>query len=243
MARVQDTGSIAVHHRGADSGQRSCIKRLSLPGAPTSQDCENAALAILDDSTQQGWLGSYEVISDLLPVSDVTPGMTVQVSSPSRGAQFSAIVRQVELAILGPDDDRSQYSIQFANDAAVSLGFEFNSALLDEPLTTVFTVSGPSSSSYLDSLTGAQITNSIATEVTVDAGMQPPLGGGIEVRRSDGGWGPANNGNLVGRYQYRRFTLPRLSRIQDYYLRQYDGSNPAKYSRYSALLHLDYPYE
>ena len=36
--------------------------------------------------------------------------------------------------------------------------------------------------------------------------------------------------------------LPRLSRVQSYYVRQYDGSTPAKYSRYSALLHVDYPY-
>lgn len=243
MARVQDTASIAAHHKGADNGQRSCLKRLGLPAGPTSQDCENAALAMLDDSTQSAYAGAYEVISDLLPVSDVTPGMAVQIAAPSFGAQFSALVREVEVSVVGVDEDRSEYSIRFANEAAAPLAFELNSALLSEPLTTVFTPSGPSSSLYLDSLTSAQITNSIATEVTVDAGVQPPSGGGIEVRRSDGGWGPANNGNLVGRYQGRTFTVPRLSRIQDYYLRQYDGSNPARYSRYSALLHLDYPYQ
>ena len=39
----------------------------------------------------------------------------------------------------------------------------------------------------------------------------------------------------------RSFTLPRLARIQDYYLRQYDASSPPKYSRYSTALHVDYP--
>lgn len=243
MARVQDTASIAAHHKGTDNGQRSCMKRLGLPAGPTSQDCENAALAMLDDSTQSAYAGSYEVISDLLPNSDVTPGMAVQIAAPSFGAQFSAVVRDVEVSVVGVDEDRSEYSIRFANEAAEPLACELNSGLLAEPLTAVFTVSGPSSSLYLDSLTSAQITSSIATEVTVDAGVQPPSVGGIEVRRSDAGWGPANNGNLIGRYQSRTFSLPRLSRIQDYYLRQYDGSNPAKYSRYSALLHLDYPYE
>jgi hypothetical protein len=243
MARVQDSASIAAHRKGADNGQRSCLKRLKLPAAPTSQDCENAALAVLDDSTQSAALGEYEIVSDLLPTSDVTPGMAVQISAPSWGAQFAAIVRQVDVAVIGVDEDRSQYSIQFANEAAAPLAFEFDSALLPEPLTTVYTVSAPSSTLYLDSLNGAQITSCIATEVAMDAGVQPPSGGGIEVRRSDGGWGPGSSGNLVGRYSSRTFTLPRLSRVQDYYLRQYDGSSPAKYSRYSALLHLDYPYE
>jgi hypothetical protein len=243
MARVQDTNSISAHHKGSDNGQRSCIKRLKLPAAPSSTDCENAALAILDDLTQTAALGSYNVVSDLLPTSDVTPGMLVQVSAPSWQAQFNAWVLDVEVQMLDMDADRSHYSIQFANYAAATMTMEFNSALLPEPLTTVFTVTGPSSSLYLPSLTAAQVTNIIATEVSIDAGTAPPPGGGIEVRRSDGGWGPGSNGNLAGRFPSQAFTLPRLSRVQDYYLRQYDASNPPKYSRYSMLLHIDYPYE
>jgi hypothetical protein len=61
------------------------------------------------------------------------------------------------------------------------------------------------------------------------------------VRRSDSGWGPGGSANLAGRFTTEAFNLPRLSRVQDYYLQQYDGSSPAKYSRYSALLHVDYP--
>ena len=243
MARVQDTNSIAAHREGTDNGQRSCVKRLKLPAAPTSVDCENAALAVLDDATQQAWSGAYDVVSDLLPASDVVPGMSLHVSAPSWQAQFSALVREVEVQVVGVDEDRSQYSIKFANDTAALLGTEFNSALLPEPLTTVFTVTGPSGSLYLPSLTAAKVIDIIATQITIDAGVQPPSGGGIEVRRSDGGWGPGSAGNLAGRFQSQSFVVPRLSRVQDYYLRQYDNSNPAKYSRYSALLHVDYPYQ
>jgi len=243
MARVQDSSSINAHHKGADNGQRSCIKRLKLPSAPTSIDCENAALAILDDSTQGAAMGSYEVVSDLLPANDVMPGMLVQISAPSWHAQFSAWVQEVEVLVLDMDADRSLHSMKFANYAAVEMTMEFDSALLAEPLTNVFTVTGPSSSLYLQALTAAQVTNIIATEVGIDAGTAPPPGGGIEVRRSDGGWGSGSNGNLVGRFSTQGFTLPRLSRVQDYYLRQYDASNPPRYSRYSMLVHIDYPYE
>ena len=243
MARVQDPNSINAHHNGADNGQRSCVKRLKLPAAPSSIDCENAALAVLDDATQPAERGSYAVVSDLLPASDVTPGMLVQLSAPSWQAQFNAWVQKVEVQVLDVDADRSHYIVEFANNAAATMTLEFNSALLPEPLTTVFTVTGPSSSLYLASLTAAQVTDIIATEISIDAGTAPPAGGGIEVRRSDGGWGAGSNGNLAGRFPTQTFVVPRLSRVQDYYLRQYDASNPPKYSRYSMLLHIDYPYD
>jgi hypothetical protein len=64
----------------------------------------------------------------------------------------------------------------------------------------------------------------------------------IEVRWSDFGWGPANDQNLAGRFTTQTFTLPRLAKVQDYFLRQFDGSTPPKYSRHTAALHLDCPY-
>ena len=64
----------------------------------------------------------------------------------------------------------------------------------------------------------------------------------MEVRWSDFGWGPYNDQNLAGRFTTQTFTLPRLSKVQDYFLRQFDGSTPPKYSRFSAALHIDYPY-
>ena len=241
MARVQDQNSIAAHHNGNDSGRRSYVRRLKLPLAPTSIDCENAALALLDDTVQPAWAGEYRVISDFLPIGDVIPTNAVQVSAPSRGAAFTAIVREVDLQVISLRDDRSEYLLRFSNDAAELLAFKFETMTLPEPVTAVFTTTVPSSSLYLPSLTAAQVTNVIATEITVDAGIAPPLGGGIEARRSDGGWGAGSDGNLAGRFNTQTFNLPRLSRVQGYYLRQYDASSPPKYSRDSALLYVDYP--
>ena len=241
MARVQNQNSIGQHRNGGDSGRRSYVRRLKLPLAPTSIDCENAALAILDDTVQSAWTGEYRVLTDFLPVSDVLPANTVQVSVPSRGAVFSAIVREVDVEVVSLAADRSLYAIRFANDAASLLAFEFTDITLPTPVSTIFTTTSGSSSMYIAPLTAAQVTNVIATYITVDAGVAPPTGGGIEVRRSDAGWGPGANGNLAGRFTTQTFTLPRLSRVQTYYLRQYDASSPAKYSRNSALLHVDYP--
>ena len=240
-ARVQDLYSIAQHADGSDKGQRSYVRRLRLPLAPTSIDCENAACALLDDTVQPAWLGEYKVFSDLLPVEDVFPGNAVQVSAPLRGAAFTAIVRDVELQVISLADDRSLYEVKFATDAAEPIAFKLEAITLTAPLATIYDTGTPSSSLYIDSLTAAQVTNVIATAITFDAGVAPPSGGGIEARRSDGGWGASDSGNLAGRFTTQTFTLPRLERVQNYYLRQYDASSPAKYSRYSILLHVDYP--
>ena len=215
---------------------------MSVPPAPTSVDCENAALALLDDSVEKAWVGAYAVVSDNMPASDVWPGDFVQVTAPSRQANFSAIVREVDVQVTSLAQDRSAYTIRFANDAAEPIAAEFAKMKLPDPLPVPFTTSGSSSSLYLAPLTAAQVTSIIATQIGVDTGTAPPTGGGFEVRRSDGGWGATNDGNLVGRYTTQTFVLPRLSRVQEYVLRQYDNSSPAKYSRQSALLHVDYPY-
>jgi hypothetical protein len=62
-----------------------------------------------------------------------------------------------------------------------------------------------------------------------------------EVRQNDYGWGQANDRNLLGRFNTQTFSLARLARTQNYFLRLYDSSSPPKYSRYSAALHVDYP--
>jgi hypothetical protein len=64
----------------------------------------------------------------------------------------------------------------------------------------------------------------------------------VEVRWSDSGWGPYDDQNLAGRFTTQTFTPPRLGKVEDYYLRQYDASSPPKYSRYTAALHVDYPF-
>lgn len=62
-----------------------------------------------------------------------------------------------------------------------------------------------------------------------------------EVRMHDYGWGTSNDRNLLGRFSAQTFSLARLARTQNYFLRLYDSSTPPRYSRYAAALHVDYP--
>jgi hypothetical protein len=243
LTRVTNPTSISAHAHGTDDGVRAVVRDIKSPAPRTSADCENAALAILDDAADISWAGEYQSWSDFLPQSapDVFPGDVLAVSVPSRGASSNAVVREVQIQVKDLGQDHSVYRLSFADDASQPLAFEFQTGRIRSlPSITAVPVA-QAGLNFAADLTAAAITAISSISVTLDAGAVPPAGGGIEVRRSDTGWGPDNDRNLIGRFATQSFTVPRLSRVQDYFLRQYDGFTPPRYSRYTAALHLDYP--
>jgi hypothetical protein len=243
MARVMNPTSIAAEQHGIDDGVRSVVRHVKSPAARTSADCENAALAILSDGASAGWTGKYEVWSDFLPggAADIFPGDALAVNVPSCSANFQAVVREVEITFHDLFADHSLYRIQFADDSAKTLAFEFEAAKNAMPSSLPTITTAQVGDTVLPDLTSAQITQVTSTSVSVDAGVSPPNGGGFEVRWGDFGWGKSADENLAGRFTTQTFTLPRLARVQDYFVRQFDASNPPKYSRHSAALHVDVP--
>jgi hypothetical protein len=243
LARVTNPDSIAATARDGDDGVRAAVKNVKSPPPRTAEDCEQAALAILDDASAAAWSGAYETWSDFLPgaAQDVFPGDALEINMPSRNAAFRGIVRQVDVVFADLDEEHSRYAIEFAQDGVEPMGLELSAGLVKETLDLVATPVSSAGSDVLADLTAAEITQTTSTSVSIDSGLDLTGGGGIEVRRSDTGWGPENDRNLVGRFTLRSFTVPRYGRAQEYYLRQYDTSSPPKYSRYSAALYLDYP--
>lgn len=243
MARVTNPAGITAQQRGIDNGVRSAVLHVKSPPACTSSDCENAALAFLSDGSTAGWTGNYEVWSDFLPgaAQDIFPGDALAMNVPSRLANFQAIVREVEIAFQDLAGEHSVYTIQFADAAAVTLSFDVEVAKVSTPLAINPITNAQVGSTVLDDLTSAQITAVDSTTASIDAGIAAPIGGGFEVRWSDAGWGQFNDENLAGRFTTQAFTLPRLSRVEDYFLRQFDASVPPTYSRHSTALHVDYP--
>jgi hypothetical protein len=130
VAQVQNTGSVTSLQNGSDDGTRGTVRVAKTPAARTDVDCENAALAILDDAMGTAWCGTYETWSDFLPgaAADIFPGDAIMVNIPSRGASFTAIVRIVEIQIADPADDRGFYTIEFANDLGGPLGIEYEAS-------------------------------------------------------------------------------------------------------------------
>jgi hypothetical protein len=190
------------------------------------------------------WSGSYTTWSDFLPgaAADIFPGDAIAEDVPSRGAVFTAIVRSVEIEVRDPADDRGVYAIAFANDAAAPLALvsEQNATVVGlQDMPPVLTTSQVGNY-YLPDLKDAQITEITSTTVTIDAGLGPGSGQGLEVRVHDYGFGQANDRNLLGRFGSQVFTVPRLGKTQNYFLRLYDSS--LRYSRVSGALHLAVPF-
>jgi hypothetical protein len=243
LVRITDPASIAATAQGSDDGVRAAVVRMVAPAPRTAADAENAALALLDDSTLAPWAGEYEVWSDFLPggtTTDVFPGDAIVVDAPSRSASFTAIVREVGIEMADPGGERALYKIAFANDAAEPPGLEMGDSRLREPLDLTATTS-TAGITFIADLPAAEVTIVTSTTVTIDTGVAPPSGGGFEVRRNDIGWGQEYDRNLVGRFTTQSFTVTRLTRVVDFYVRQFDNSSPPKYSRYSTALHIDRP--
>ena len=237
QAQEENAASIAALANAVDDGVRSSVHGLKVPEARTSEDCANGALALLDDGTQTSWSGEYTTWSDFLGAADVHPGDAVTVNAPSQNAQFTAIVREVEIAVKDPRNDRSVYVLKFANDAALPLAYSFDTAKLKLPPVGVVIPANW----VLPPVKDAAFTEILDSQVTIATNLAPPAGGGFEVRGVDVGWGAANDRNLVGRFTTQSFTAPRLARSAMYYIRQYDNATPPNYSRDSTLLHVDWP--
>ena len=241
-AQVTNNASIAALARTGDDGVRSAIVSLVAPAARTSDDCTNAALAMLEDTTQPAWSGEYDCWSAFLPgtASDILPGDALEIKAPSRDCDCHVVVRTVEIAAHDLDGDGSQYKLTFANEAAQPLAAQ-SAPATSQDLAGVDLQHLANASAVLPALTLADLVDVSSTTLTFDMGVDPPQGGGFEVRYSDSGWDPAIDRNLAARFTTRSFTLPRLSRVQNYFVRQYDNSNPVNYSKCSTLLHVDYP--
>jgi hypothetical protein len=247
VTEVADIESIAQLQSETDDGVRGVVRTIEFPSARTQIDCENAALALLDDSVIPALRGTYETWGDFLPgqARDIFPGDAITVKLPSRNANFTAIVRGVVVDIRDLLTDRIVYSIEFANDAAEPISIQQRQTATAVPLQDlpVRLARNQVGSYYLDNLPDAQINEITPTTVQIDAGVSLKSGCGIEIRSHDLGWGVANDRTLLGRFGSRTFSLPRWARTQTYFLRMYNASSPPRYSRYATALHVDFPYD
>jgi hypothetical protein len=142
------------------------------------------------------------------------------------------------------------YKIAFANDWAEGLGLTLSEALAADALPPPLALdlipsAGAGEPATIPSHTLANLQQIIvaasSTALTVDAGTNPPSGGGFEVRRRDHGFGmgstaSAGSGDLVLRSPVRGFTIPRAAVEETFFLRMYDASTPPLYSREPAAI-------
>ena len=240
--RVISAPSAQALANNEDSGTRAMVIQVTAPAPRTSLDCEQAARALLDDLTQPGYSGEYECSLEQLPqgASDVQPGERWNIGAETWGLNCAVIVREVEIEFQHLSDSHAVFKVRFANDAAKLFSLRFGRTKHNALLAVVSSSQGEDVSARPAGLADARISNWTATSITVDAGIAPASGGGIEVRvEGDWGWGTGMDKNLVGRFTTQSFSLPFTGVTQAFYLRQFDGSNPPRYSTYSTVLNME----
>jgi len=235
VARLENAASVAAEAAGGVPGTAQWLGKVLKPVARSSMDCESAALAVLSFSASRAAAvsGSYEVVNS----ADVWPGDVLALTNG--GQTTSVIVRRVEIVDGMTCPEGLTYRIAFANDWAEGLGLTLSEAIAADALLpeTALTAHG----NVLANLQQLQVVSATVTALQVDAGTVPPVGGGFEVRRRDGDFGPRVDQDLVLRSPVRSFSIPREAQVEHYYVRMYDGSTPPLYSRFSSAVFSDLP--
>ena len=238
VTRVEDAASVAAEAAGGAPGTARWLGKVLKPAARSTVDCEAAALAVLSFASNRAAAvsGSYAAVN-LQQGADVWPGDVLALTRG--GVVTSVVVRAVRIERDSSLPEALAYQIDFANDWAEGLGLTLSEAIDADSLlpTSALTTTGQ----VLENLQQLQLVSATATALQIDAGMAAPAGGGFEVRRRDGDFGPGVDQDLVLRSPVRSFSIPREGQVEEYYVRMYDASTPPLYSRFSSAVFTDIP--
>ena len=241
QARVQSADAV---QRSADlglPGLHEASYSVADPEPRSAADCAAAASALLAfaASPSFGVRGTCSM-PNAAALVDVHPGDAVAL--PIAAAPVMVPVERVTIRSGHSVPETLQYEVAFAQEQANGLSFRTaGGAAADASLPAPVYVAGTTAA-----LPGLAVTVAGDTELQVDAGVTPPVGGGFEVRRHDGGWGPdpsntAPDGELVLRSPVRSFSVPRAAFAERFYVRMFDGSQTPVYSAQSSLLSTHLP--
>jgi hypothetical protein len=235
VARLQNTASVAAEAAGGMPGTAQWLGSVLKPEARSSVDCESAALAVLSFATSRAAAaaGTYVAVNP----ADVWPGDVLAITSG--GQTMSVVVRRVEIVNGMACPEVLTYRMAFANDWAEGLGLTLSETVAANALLPQTALDTPGN--VLANLQQLQVVSATGTALQVDAGTAPPAGGGFEVRRRDGDFGPGVDQDLVLRSPVRSFSIPREGQVEHYYVRMFDGSTPPLYSRFSSAVFTNLP--
>jgi len=172
----------------------------------------------------------------------VWPGDVLQVASG--GATTPLLVRSVVVEDGHAVPEMLEYKIAFANDWATELadglGLKLSDEIPGDAVLPSAAANGPGE--VLANLQQLALTSLSTMALQVDAGCDPPAGGGFEVRRRDWSFGVGvDPADLVLRSPVRSFSIARAAQVERYYVRIYDASSPVRYSRFSSAVFVNAP--
>lgn len=244
-ARVRDSARIAAEGKtSGDSGVRSAIMTDLQPLPRTSEECELAARAAIVDRSTPQYQGAYTVFDYFWNAAGDYPmsGRYLAVNSPARNVNTNMLVMQVTTTVVELRQEILQFQIQFGPDMylekLLAKFLERTESLLlpaNQGHTLTPLEVSQVGSYYGPNLDNAKIADVTGSTVVIDVGSIPATG--VEVRRVDAGWGTPD-ANFIGIFPNQQFTMPRVQRKQQWFMRLKNGGT---YSRYSKGIYVDCP--
>jgi hypothetical protein len=210
--------------------------KVTHPQARTTADCENAVQAMLSFATSRS-AAAAGICAIVNPEDDIFPGDVLEIGSGSD--TLHALIRSVTIEDGHARPELVRYRVGFASDWAEGLGLTLSDTVAADALLPQSAAATPSS--VFANLPALQVVSATGVALQIDAGVDPPAGGGFEVRRRDWAFGPGTNSDLVLRSPVRSFSIPREAQVERYFVRMYDGSNPPVYSRFSSAVFTNLP--
>ena len=236
VARLQNAASVAAETAAGVPGTACWVGSVLQPVTRSSADCEYAAQAVLSFASARtaAVAGSYAALN---PATDIWPGDVLSLTNETQTT--NVVVRKVDVQDSSSEPEALAYRIAFANDWAEGLGLKLSEKIAANTLLPEVAVVAPGC--VLANLLQLELVSITGSALQVDAGQAPPAGGGFEVRRRDGDFGPSVDQDLVLRSPVRGFLIPRAAQVEHYYVRMYDASTPPLYSRFSSAVFTDFP--
>ncbi len=236
IARLEDAASITAEAASGMPGTARWLGKVLRPIARSSADCESAAQAVLSlaCSRAAAIAGSYAAIN---PSADVWPGDVLSITANRQ--TLNVVVRKVTLTDGNAVPELLTCRIAFANDWAESFGVTLSEAIAPDSFLPPTALSAPAT--VLANLQQLTVVSATTTALQIDAGTNPPIGGGFEVRLRDGDFGAGVDQNLVLRSLVRGFSIPRTAQQESYCVRMFDASSPPLYSRLSSTVFTNLP--
>ena len=268
ISRLQASGSIAEEAWiVGDDGIRSAIVSNLNPLPRTSEDCDAAAQAFLDDRTSVFYNGTYKCTSyhfnNLSSDSQFwpTPGRYLYVNSPSRGINGQwMLVTGVTMSVLDAVGNAQQNLTSTPGQVGEVLQFNisFGADLhLEKVLNNFVDIQPPNVLTNQDTanpvtpLYGYQVDDAYQPDLkslivnpigdtTADVTIYDKMVAPIEIRMSDANWGQGATANYVGTETGPHFTLVRSQFEQLWYMRFVDVAT-GTYSRRSKVIRIYMP--
>ncbi len=234
IARVKDVTADQLRVQLALPGLPVWRGTVSKPKPRTTADCEAAARALLAlaNAPAAARQGEVSWIRGAALQGDVFPGDTLLMESANGTQQLP--VQAVTITDGNALPELLHYRAGYSQGRSTSLGFTVSASVpADVPAQVAYTsdpVGVPAT------LAGLQVTSATAAALQVDSGIDPPSGGGFEVRRSDANFGSNIAADLVLDSPVRHFSIPRQAFAERFFVRMYDGSAPPRYSPASSVV-------